>query len=279
MGRVSGKVALVTGAARGQGRSHAIRLAEEGAKIVATDIGVGTLPGVEYPVAVSEELEETARLVREAGGEILIGEADVRDREALQAVVDAGLEEFGYIDVVVANAGVFTWGAAPELSWEGWHTVIDINLHGSWNTVRAVLPSMVDRGRGGSIMMTASQIATRGQSNAVAYAASKAGIVGMMRALAAELAPHNIRVNTLHPSTVYSPMILNEPVYKVFRPDLEAPGVEEMEAELRPFHMLPIAALDPIDISHAVVYLASDESRYVTSMRFALDAGSTQKLG
>lgn len=279
MGRVSGKVALVTGAARGQGRSHAIRLAEEGAKIVATDIGVGTLPGVEYPVAVSEELEETARLVREAGGEILIGEADVRDREALQAVVDAGLEEFGYIDVVVANAGVFTWGAAPELSWEDWHTVIDINLHGSWNTVRAVLPSMVDRGRGGSIMMTASQIATRGQSNAVAYAASKAGIVGMMRALAAELAPHNIRVNTLHPSTVYSPMILNEPVYKVFRPDLEAPGVEEMEAELRPFHMLPIAALDPIDISHAVVYLASDESRYVTSMRFALDAGSTQKLG
>lgn len=279
MGRVSGKVALVTGAARGQGRSHAIRLAEEGAKIVATDIGVGTLPGVEYPVAVSEELEETARLVREAGGEILIGEADVRDREALQAVVDAGLDEFGYIDVVVANAGVFTWGAAPELSWEDWHTVIDINLHGSWNTVRAVLPSMVDRGRGGSIMMTASQIATRGQSNAVAYAASKAGIVGMMRALAAELAPHNIRVNTLHPSTVYSPMILNEPVYKVFRPDLEAPGVEEMEAELRPFHMLPIAALDPIDISHAVVYLASDESRYVTSMRFALDAGSTQKLG
>lgn len=279
MGRVSGKVALVTGAARGQGRSHAIRLAEEGAKIVATDIGVGTLPGVEYPVAVSEELEETARLVREAGGEILIGEADVRDREALQAVVDAGLEEFGYIDVVVANAGVFTWGAAPELSWEDWHTVIDINLHGSWNTVRAVLPSMVDRGRGGSIMMTASQIATRGQSNAVAYAASKAGIVGMMRALAAELAPHNIRVNTLHPSTVYSPMILNEPVYKVFRPDLESPGVEEMEAELRPFHMLPIAALDPIDISHAVVYLASDESRYVTSMRFALDAGSTQKLG
>lgn len=279
MGRVSGKVALVTGAARGQGRSHAIELAKEGAAIVATDVGVGTLPGVEYPVATSEELEETARLVRELGGRIIIAEADTRDADAVQAVVDAGIAEFGYIDVVVANAGVFTWGPAAELSWSDWHTVVDINLNGTWNTVRAVLPSMIARGKGGSIMMTASQIATRGQSNAVAYAASKAGIVGMMRALAAELAQHNIRVNTIHPSTVYSPMILNEPVYKVFRPDLENPGVEEMEAELRPFHMLPVAALDAIDISHAVVYLASDESRYVTSLRFAIDAGSTQKLG
>lgn len=279
MGRVSGKVALVTGAARGQGRSHAIELAKEGAAIVATDVGVGTLPGVEYPVGTSEELEETARMVREVGGKIVIAEADTRDADAVQAVVDAGIAEFGYIDVVVANAGVFTWGAAAELSWPDWHTVVDINLNGTWNTVRAVLPSMIARGKGGSIMMTASQIATRGQSNAVAYAASKAGIVGMMRALAAELAQHNIRVNTIHPSTVYSPMILNEPVYKVFRPDLENPGVEEMEAELRPFHMLPVAALDPIDVSHAVVYLASDESRYVTSLRFAIDAGSTQKLG
>jgi (+)-trans-carveol dehydrogenase len=279
MGRVSGKVALVTGAARGQGRSHAIELAKEGAKIVATDVGVGMLPGVEYPVATSSELEETAQLVRDVGGEIITGEADVRDPDAIQAVVDAGIERFGFIDVVVANAGVFTWGAAPELTREGWSTVIDINLNGTWNTVRAVLPSMVARGKGGSIMMTASQIATRGQSNAVAYAASKAGIVGMMRALAAELAPHNIRVNSINPSTVYSPMILNEPVYKVFRPDMENPGVAEMEAELRPFHMLPLAALDPIDVSHAVVYLASDESRYVTSLRFAIDAGSTQKLG
>ncbi len=279
MGRVSGKVALVTGAARGQGRSHAIELAKEGARIVATDVGAGMLAGVEYPVATSAELQETARLVRDLGGEILIAEADIRDPAAIQAVVDAGLAEFGYIDVVVANAGVFTWGAAPEMSWDDWFTVIDINLNGTWNTVRAVLPSMIARGQGGSIMMTASQIATRGQSNCVAYGASKAGIVGMMRALAAELAPHNIRVNTIHPSTVYSPMILNEPVYKVFRPDLENPGVPEMEAELRPFHMLDVAALDPIDVSHAVVYLASDESRYVTSLKLALDAGSTQKLG
>ena len=279
MGRVSGKVALITGAARGQGRSHAIELAKEGAKIVATDVDSGTLAGVEYPVAGAGELEETARLVREVGGEIITATADVRDAAAMQAVVDAGLAAFDFIDVVVANAGVFTWGAAPELTEEGWHTVIDINLNGTWNTVRATLPSMVARGKGGSIMMTASQIATRGQSNAVGYAASKAGIVGMMRALAAELAPHNIRVNTIHPSTVYSPMILNEPVYKVFRPDMENPGVAEMEAELRPFHMLNVAALEAIDISHAVVYLASDESRYVTSLRFAIDAGSTQKLG
>lgn len=279
MGRVSGKVALVTGAARGQGRSHAMELAKEGARIVATDVGAGMLAGVEYPVATSDDLQETARLVRELGGEIVIAEADTRDPAAIQAVVDAGLDAFGYIDVVVANAGVFTWGAAPELSWDDWFTVIDINLNGTWNTVRAVLPSMIERGQGGSIMMTASQIATRGQSNCVGYAASKAGIVGMMRALAAELAPHNIRVNTIHPSTVYSPMILNEPVYKVFRPDLENPGVPEMEAELRPFHMLDVAALDPIDVSHAVVYLASDESRYVTSLKLALDAGSTQKLG
>lgn len=279
MGRVDGKVALITGAARGQGRSHALFLAREGAKIVATDVGGGQVADVAYPTATEEDLQETARLVKEAGGEIVTGYADLRDRDAVHDVVNLGLEAFGYIDVVVANAGVFTWGAAPDLSWTDWHTVIDINLHGTWNTVQAVLPSMIERGQGGSIMMTASQIATRGQSNAVGYATSKAGIVGMMRALAAELAPNNIRVNTIHPSTVYTEMILNEPVYKVFRPDLENPGVAEMEAELRPFHMLDVPALDVEDISYAVVYLASDESRFVTSMKFAIDAGSTQKLG
>jgi SDR family mycofactocin-dependent oxidoreductase len=279
VGRVDGKVALVTGAARGQGRSHALFLAREGAKIVATDVGGGQVADVAYPTASEEDLQETVRLVKEAGGEIVAGYADLRDRDAVNDVVRQGLDTFGYIDVVVANAGVFTWGAAPELSWTDWHTVIDINLHGTWNTVQAVLPSMIERGQGGSIMMTASQIATRGQSNAVAYAASKAGIVGMMRALAAELAPNNIRVNSIHPSTVYTEMILNEPVYKVFRPDMENPGVAEMEAELLPFHMIKVPALEVEDISHAVVYLASDESRYVTSMKFAIDAGSTQKLG
>lgn len=279
MGRVDGKVAFVTGAARGQGRSHALFLAREGAKIIATDVGGGQVADVEYPTASEADLQETVRLVKEAGGEIVADYADLRDRDAVQAVMNKGLDAFGYVDVVVANAGVFTWGAARDLSWTDWHTVIDINLHGTWNTVQAALPSMIDRGRGGSIMMTASQIATRGQSNAVAYAASKAGIVGMMRALAAELAPNGIRVNSIHPSTVYTEMILNEPVYRVFRPDLENPGVAEMEAELRPFHMLDVAALEVEDISHAVVYLASDESRYVTSMKFAIDAGSTQKLG
>ena len=279
MGRVEGKVAFVTGAGRGQGRSHAIELAREGAKIIATDVASGTLPDVEYPIASMADLEETQRLIREIGGEVVIAEADVRDRAAIDSAVQQGLEAFGFIDVVVANAGVFTWGAARDLTWTGWHTVIDINLHGTWNTVQSVLPSMIDRGKGGSIMMTASQIATRGQSNAVAYAASKAGMVGMMRALAAELAQYRIRVNTIHPSTVYTGMILNEPVYKVFRPDLEHPTREDMDGELYPFHMLPVAALEPIDISNAVLYLASDESRYVTSMKLAVDAGSTQKLG
>lgn len=279
MGRVEGKVAFVTGAGRGQGRSHALALAREGAKIVATDVTSGMLPGVEYPVAGANDLDETVRLVRAAGGEIIGVPADVRDRAAIDAVVAQGLETFGFIDVVVANAGVFTWGAAPDLTWEGWHTVIDINLHGTWHTVQSVLPSMIERGKGGSIMMTASQIATRGQSNAVAYAASKAGIVGMMRALAAELAQHSIRVNTIHPSTVYTEMILNEPVYRVFRPDLETPTKEDMDRELLPFHMLDVAALEPIDVSNAVIYLASDESRYVTSIKLPIDAGSTQKLG
>ncbi len=279
MGRVEGKVAFVTGAGRGQGRSHALALAREGAKIVATDVASGTLPDVEYPIATHADLEETARLVRELGGEVIVAEADVRDRVAIDAVVQQGLDAFGFIDVVVANAGVFTWGEARDLSWSDWHTVIDINMHGTWHTVQSVLPSMIDRGKGGSIMMTASQIATRGQSNAVAYATSKAGIVGMMRALAAELAPHGIRVNTIHPSTVYTGMILNEPVYKVFRPDLESPTKEDMDGELYPFHMLPVAALESEDVSNAVVYLASDESRYITSIKLPIDAGSTQKLG
>lgn len=279
MNRVKGKTALITGAARGQGRSHALKLAAEGANIIATDLCQETVKNVQYPLASTAQLDETAHLVRAAGGQICTVLADTRVAGEMADVVNQGMDRFGRIDVVVANAGIWSWGEARSFSPDLWQTTIDINLNGAWNTVQAALPQMIDRGEGGSIILTSSQIASRGQGNAVAYAASKAGVVGIMRALAAELAQYSIRVNTIHPSTVYTDMILNEPTYRLFRPELENPGREDMDEVLYPFHMLPVAALEPEDISNAVLFLASDESRYVTSLKLAVDAGSTQKLG
>lgn len=169
---------------------------------------------------------------------------------------------------------------ARDLSPHNWSFTLDINLTGAFNTVQACLPSMIDRGNGGSIMFTASQLATRGCPQAVAYSASKAGLVGMMRALASELAPHSIRVNTIHPSTVNTDMVLNQPTYDLFAPHKNGGAtVEDLYESMRAFHMLPLPLIETDDISNAVVFLASDESRAITSVTLPVDAGSTQKLG
>lgn len=279
MGRMDNKVAFVTGVARGQGRSHCLTLAREGAKIIGIDL-CHSLDKVAYPLGTEEDLAETDRLIKEIGGEAVLLQADTRNRSQLQAAVQAGLERFGQIDAVVASAGVWTWGEARDLPEDEWQFALDMNLTGAFNTAQAALPSMIDRGQGGSIMFTSSQLALRGCPQAVAYSAAKGGLVGMMRALASELAPHQIRVNTIHPSTVATDMVLNQPTYDLFAPHKNGEAtVEDLHESMRAFHMLPIPLIESQDISNAVLYLASDESRALTSIVLPVDAGSTQKLG
>lgn len=269
MGRVDGKVAFITGAGRGQGRSHAIRLAEEGADIVATDIAVpdrGVLP---YVLASKDDLEETAALVRATGRDCLTHVADVRDIDALRGAVAAGLARFGRLDTVIANAGVITSGRAWELSEDAWDTVVDTNLKGTWNTVRATVPHLIDAGRGGSIVLISSAAGIRGHVAYAHYAASKHGVVGLMKSLSNELGTHQIRVNTVHPTGVSDTGLGLDHT------------VEELLAE---FPLFGIAAMntmadfvEPRDVSNAVLFLASDESRYVTGLQMTVDAGNTTK--
>nr|WP_256938639.1 mycofactocin-coupled SDR family oxidoreductase [Rhodococcus qingshengii] len=279
MKRMKDKVVLVTGAARGQGRSHCLALAREGAKIIGVDM-CHSVDEVAYPLGSQEDLDETGRMIKELGADAVLMAADTRSRSELQEAVNAGLDQFGHIDVVVASAGVFTWGEAQHVSEADWQFGLDINLTGAFNTVQAVLPSMIDHNQGGSIMFTSSQLAMRGCPNTVTYSAAKAGLVGMMRALASELAPRSIRVNTIHPSNVDTPMVRNQAVYDLFAPDNNVKGTfEDVAAVGGIFHMLPIPLLNASDISNAVMFLASDESRAITGVEFPVDAGSTQKLG
>lgn len=279
MGRLDGKVAFITGAARGQGRSHCLTLGREGAKIIGLDV-CHSVDEVAYPLASDADLSETGRLLDEIGADAVLMQGDVREFDAVQAVVDAGLQKFGQIDVVVANAGVWTWGATRSLAVRDWQFTLDLNLTGAFNAVRAALPSIIDRDAGGSIMFTGSELAARGAAQAVAYSASKAGLVGMMRALARELAPHHIRVNCIHPSTVNTDMVMNQATYDLFAPHKAGTAdVEDLKEAMLGIHMLPLPLLEAQDISNAVLYLASDDARAVTSVSLPVDAGSTQKLG
>src|SRR3954451_10178281 len=278
MGRVEGKVAFITGAARGQGRSHALRLAEEGADIIAVDIcrSVETVP---IDGATPEDLAETAKLVEEYDRRILTREVDVRDYAALEGVVRDGVSEFGRLDIVVANAGIGSLAPAVELDDETWQTTIDINLTGVWKTIRAALPHLIEGRRGGAIILTSSVAGLVGFMNLAHYSAAKHGVVGLMRTLAQELAPHMIRVNTVNPTGVNTPMIHNDDFYRVFRPDLVHPTIDDVGDAFRGLNCLPIPWVEPIDISNAVLWLASDEARYVTGVALPVDAGFCQKIG
>jgi SDR family mycofactocin-dependent oxidoreductase len=276
MGRMEGKVALVTGAARGQGRSHAVRLAQEGAWIVASDI-CAEVGSTHYSLATSEDLEQTRRLVEDEGGKILTVGADVRKLSQVEAAVAAGLAEFGHIDVVCANAGIGSLGRAWELSEKQWHDMIDVNLTGAWNTVRATIPHMIQAGRGGSIIFTNSVAGTLGRPNMAHYAASKHGLVGLMRSLANELAPYFIRVNSIHPGNVDTDMVQNVTGRRLLLPDVENPSREEFAAAATELSLMPVPWVESIDISNAVLWLASDEARYVTGVTLAVDAGAAVK--
>jgi SDR family mycofactocin-dependent oxidoreductase len=273
-GRVEGKVAFVTGAARGQGRSHAIRLAQEGADIIAVDLA-GQVDSVPYPMATPDDLAQTVKEVEALDRRIIATEADVRDYGALKQALDKGVAELGRLDVVSANAGIVSYGRADELPEQTWQDVIDTNLTGVWHAAKAAIPHLKAGGRGGSIILTSSTAGLKAMENLVHYVSAKHGVVGLMRTLALELAPDMIRVNSVHPTSVNTDMIQNPPTYALFAPDLkEQDRTKERLAErFQAMDALPIPWVEPVDISNALLWLASDESRYVTGVTLPVDAG------
>ncbi|MGD9735837.1 MAG: mycofactocin-coupled SDR family oxidoreductase [Solirubrobacterales bacterium] len=278
MGRCDGKVAFVSGAARGQGRSHAVTLAREGADVIAFDLA-GPVASVEhYGPATMEDLEETARLVEAEGRRVVYRQADVRDRAAVEAVVADGLAELGQIDIVLGNAGITTVGRAWEITQESWQEMIDINLTGVWNTVTAALPSMMEAGRGGSIVLTGSIAGTMGLPGLPHYVAAKHGVIGLMKALANELADYDIRVNAVNPTNVGTDMILNDGTFRYFRPDLENPTQEDAKEGFMSFNLLKVPWVEPEDVSNAILFLVSEEGRYTTGVALPVDCGTTVKF-
>lgn len=276
MGNLDGKVAFITGVARGQGRSHAVTLASEGAAIIGVDI-CEDIPSNGYPMASRDELDETVALVEAVGGKMVAAVADVRDFHALKAALDAGVEQFGRLDIVLANAGIATMAFREltiEEDLEMWTDVLDVNLVGSFHTAKAAIPHLVEGGRGGSIVFTSSTAGLRGfgglQGGGLGYAASKHGIVGLMRTLSNALAPHSIRVNTVHPTAVNTMMAIN-PAMTAFLENYPDGGVHLQNP-------MPVSMLEPQDISATISYLVSDAARYVTGVTLPVDAGFTNKL-
>jgi SDR family mycofactocin-dependent oxidoreductase len=267
-GRLEGKVALISGAARGQGRSHAVRLAQEGADIIAFDV-CRQLPTVGYKMATPEDLKETAKQVEDLDRRIIAREADVRDGAAVRALVEEGVAELGRLDIVSANAGIATFSQnAWTMDEDMWEETIAVNLTGVWKTLKAAIPSMIDAGNGGSIVITSSTAGIKGMAGIAHYDSSKHGVVGLMRTLAIELAPHSIRVNTVHPTGVNTPMVVNEYIAQFLASEGGGANIE---------NLLPVELVEAVDISNAVLWLSSDEARYVTGTCLPVDAGFLQK--
>jgi SDR family mycofactocin-dependent oxidoreductase len=269
MGLLDGKVAFVTGAARGQGRSHAIRLAEEGADIIAVDI-CEQIPTLDYALSTPEDLDETVRAVEALDRRIYAAKADVRDRIALKSALEEGLARFGHVDIVLANAGIASAGAENGDDEATWADVIDVNLSGVWRTVRLAVPHMIERGLGGAIVLTSSTAGLKalgdgqGDLDMDAYTASKHGVVGLMRGFAKSLARFNIRVNTVHPTGVNTPMVNNDAVMARFANSNAGDAVK---------NLMPVELVEPEDISNAILWLVSDAARYVTGVTLSVDAG------
>lgn len=274
---MTNKVAFITGAARGQGRSHAVRLAQEGADIIAVDIAE-PVPGVApfYPGATDADLALTVRLVEATGRRIIARKADVREHAALAAVLKEGVAEFGGLDIVVANAGIFRHGEkVHEIDEDDWDEIIAVNLKGVFQTVKAAIPYLIDQGRGGSIVIISSAAGLHGSPHLGAYASSKHALVGLMRTLANELGEHRVRVNTVHPTGVATDMILNERLYRLFSPDDPNPTADAAARIFQTEHALPVPWVEVEDVSNAVLFLASDEARYITGTELKVDAGFT----
>ncbi len=265
MAGLEGKVAFITGAARGQGRAHAVKLASEGAHIIAVDL-CDQIASVPYPMATADDLAATVKLVEDTGARIVAREADVRQKDALQTALQAGLDEFGRLDIVIANAGI----APMQSGQDGWRDVIDVNLTGVHHTVEIAIPTMVKQGDGGSIVLISSAAGLAGigspDAGSIGYAAAKHGMVGLMRIYANHLAPHSVRVNTVHPAGVNTPMINNEFI-REWLGDVTATTARDMG------NALPVQVLEPEDIANAVAWLVSDDARYVTGITLPVDAG------
>jgi SDR family mycofactocin-dependent oxidoreductase len=274
-GRVEGKVAFITGAARGQGRSHAVTLARDGADIIAVDLcaQIGSVP---YPMATPEDLAQTVKEVEATGRRIVATQADVRDYEALKQALDEGVAQLGRLDIVSANAGIVSYDQAADLAEQTWQDVIDVDLTGEWHAAKAAIPHLRAAG-GGSMILTSSDAGLKPLQNLAHYVAAKHGVIGLMRTLALELAPDFIRVNALAPTTVDTPMVMNEATYRLFRPDLDNPTAEDMAEASRATNVLPIAWVEPVEISNALLFLASDEARYITGVALPVDAGQAIK--
>ncbi|TFV58293.1 NAD(P)-dependent oxidoreductase [Mycobacterium sp. PS03-16] len=276
---MDGRVAFITGAARGQGRAHAVRLANDGADIIAIDICGPVSDTVTYPAATSEELAETVRLVEETGRKVLAREVDIRDLAALEQVVADGVEQFGRLDIVVANAGILSWGRIWEMSEEQWETVIDVNLNGTWKTLRAAVPAMIEAGNGGSIVIVSSSAGTKATPGNAHYAASKHGLVALTNALAIEAGEFGIRVNSIHPYSIDTPMVEPEAMMEIFgkypaflhsfSPMPYKPVAHDGKPGLQEF-------MTPEEVSDVVAWLAGDGSRTISGSQIAVDRGTAK---
>jgi SDR family mycofactocin-dependent oxidoreductase len=271
-GRADGKVALITGAARGQGRSHAVRLAEEGADIIAVDLGrqIDTVP---YPLSTPDDLAETAALVEATGRKVVTAIADVRDLDDMRAAIDDAVTRLGRLDIVSANAGIHSGGIPTwEMDDEMWQDLIDVNLTGVWITCKAAVPHLIAAG-GGSIVITSSTAGLRPYGGIAHYVSAKHALMGLTKTLAQELGAHGIRVNAVNPTQVDTDMIQNPLIYQLFLPGVDNPTKEQFAAASQEGMLLPTPWLDPSDVSDAVVFLCSAEARFVTGVGLPIDAG------
>jgi len=278
MGLVDGKVAFVTGAARGQGRSHAVRLAQEGADIIAID-ACATLEWLSYPLATEADLAQTVKDVEALDRRIIAAKADIRDLARVQDVLDEGVAALGgRLDIVAANAAVISW---PQDLWAidvtEFRELIDVTLTGTFITLKAAVPHMIAAGNGGSIVLTSSGAAITAGKGLGDYKAAKNGVLALKDTLAYELAEHFIRVNAICPTAVDTPMIQNDALHRAFRPDLANPGRDDVKDGFAEMNLLPIPWVDPVDISNAIVWLCSDAARYVTGITLPVDAGNHLK--
>ncbi|MGC4934794.1 mycofactocin-coupled SDR family oxidoreductase [Gordonia sp. DT30] len=277
MGRVEGKVAFITGAARGQGRAHAVRLAEEGADIIAVDI-CRPIETVDYQPATEDDLAETGRLVKSTGQSVVTEVVDVRDFDALNAALSRGVQQLGHLDIVIANAGIMAHpGKLWEFTAEQWQTTVDVNMTGVWHTIKAVAPVLIKQNTGGSIILTSSTAGANGSANFGHYAATKHAVLGLAKSAGKELGEYNIRVNSILPTSVDTPLIQFQELYNLFRPDLDTPTRDEVASVFNSMHLLPQGWLQPSDIADAALWLASEESKFVTGLELRVDAGARLK--
>lgn len=275
-GRFEGRKVLVTGAARGQGRNHAIRFAREGADVAVLDLAAGEIETVPYPIATAAELEETVALVEAEGRRALALTADVRSLEQMTAAAERAQAELGGIDVLVVNAGICTFGELAAMDEVTWKTMIDVNLSGAFNSVRAVVPAMIENGYG-RVIATSSMAGRAGWENIGHYAAAKWGLIGMVKSLALEVAAHGITANVICPSSVNTPMMHNESSYRLFRPDLENPTMEDALPAFQSVNVLPVPYAETDDVSDSVLFLASEAAKYITGATLSPSTGVNAK--